>query len=148
MAFQLSRQRVIDREVLWEVGDARLEEAKILLESKHYAGSVYLGGYAVECYLKVAICKTLGWDALRGMFKTHDLEGLMLYSGFHASYQGNSRIRESFAKVLELWSAEGFGNVRYRRPTEVDQETAEMFLKCVDDPEVGIVSWLKRTISE
>ena len=148
MVLQLSRQRVIDREVLREVADERLEEAKLLLKSRHYAGSVYLGGYAVECYLKVALCKTLGWDALRGMIKTHDLEGLMLYSGLHASYQGNSRIRESFAKVLELWSAEGFGNVRYRRPTEVDQETAEMFLKCVDDPEVGIVSWLKRTISE
>jgi HEPN domain-containing protein len=33
----------------------RLQEAKVLLRNKQYAGSYYLAGYAIECALKACI---------------------------------------------------------------------------------------------
>lgn|GEM_PF-5788650 len=87
MAPQLSTKPIVLREVLAELVSARLSEAKVLVGAGHPAAAIYLAGYAVECCLKVAICKTLGWDALRGTFRTHDLESLMLHSGFDAASQ-------------------------------------------------------------
>ncbi len=147
MAVQLSRQRIIERDVLREVGDARLREAQALLQAKCSAGAVYLGGYAAECYLKLAICVTLDWDALRGMFKTHDLEGLLLYSGLFARLRANPTVQESFAKIVEMWVVEGENSTRYRKPSEFDEANAILFLHYVNDPEKGVVPWLRRMIS-
>ncbi|MCR4316247.1 MAG: hypothetical protein NUW37_07865 [Planctomycetes bacterium] len=36
----------------------RLEDAKRLYENKRFHSSVYVGGYAVECALKYAVCRS------------------------------------------------------------------------------------------
>ncbi len=142
MPVGLSKKPVISREALQELGDARLREAGTLLEAGHYTGAVYLGGYAVECYLKAAICFTLGWDALLETFKTHQLEELMLYSGFERRLRETAGVHESFAKIMEIWSVE----MRYRRPVEFSKEQASTFLGYAGDAESGVVPWLRSMI--
>ena len=103
----LSRERVITRDVLREIAESRLDEAKALLDTGHFGAGVYLAGYAVECYLKVAVCFTLRWDALLATFRVHDLEGLLLYSGFDRELRANTRVYDNFAKVQAIWKMEG-----------------------------------------
>ncbi|UCC31941.1 MAG: HEPN domain-containing protein [Phycisphaerales bacterium] len=153
MPVRLSKEPIISRDDLREVADVRLMEAEALLKARQYAGAVYLGGYAVECYLKVAVCVTLGWDALLATFKTHDLDGLIRYSGFEGRLREDAGVFESFAKIVDMWTIDTKDNrerkqsVRYRRPSEFDEPTAKRFLQYVGDPATGVVPWLRKVIS-
>ena len=129
-----------------------MSESRALFATGHYAGAVYLAGYSVECYLKDAICSTLRWDALLATFKTHDLEALLVYSGFDTALRQNRQVRKSFRTVLALWNIEGEksmdgGSIRYRSPAEIDEKTASEFLNCVNGTESGVVTWLKEMVS-
>jgi len=147
MPTKLSRERVIAAEVLREVGAARITDAEALFKSGRYAAAVYLAGYAVECHLKTAICHTLHWPELLGMFKVHDLDGLMTYSGFDDQLRTEPAIKASFGKILAIWEVEGNNSLRYRKQETVDEATARLFLKCVCDEETGVVPWLRRSIA-
>lgn len=147
MAPQLSKKTIIERETLREVAEARLKEAEMLFEAKHYAGTIYLAGYAVECYLKVAICVTLGWNELLSTFKVHDLEGLLLYSGFENQLRSNAVVADNFAKIVTIWKVDENDSVRYRRPTDFDEPIAKQFLQYISDPKAGVVTWLRKMTS-
>ncbi len=147
MPIKLSTKSIISREALREIGDARVAEAETLLHAGHYAGSVYLGGYAVECYLKAAVCVTLRWDALLETFKVHDLEGLLLYSGFDGELRANDAVYDNFVKITAIWKFEGNDSVRYRRPGEFGKPGATAFLHYVADTATGVVPWLRKVIS-
>ncbi|MEK7732151.1 MAG: hypothetical protein AAB363_09885, partial [Planctomycetota bacterium] len=108
----------------------------------HFAGAVYLAGYSVECCLKAAICKSLDWERLLGLFKTHDLEGLLLYSGFDRQLRANPSILRSSTEIIANWSEE----TRYMAPNSFDRPKAEEFLRWVADPKVGVVTWLQNHI--
>ena len=148
MPVRLSKQPIISRDDLRAIAETRLREAETLSHGGHYAGAVYLAGYAVECLLKMAICVTLKWEGLRGTFKTHDLEGLLLHSGFDGELRSSEGVIDSFAKIVQIWAVEeksekdGTRNVRYSRPESIDQQTARRFLDCVNDPKTGVAPWL------
>ena len=146
MAGHLPTQPIISRDALIEIADSRLAETRALVNAKHWAGAVYLGGYAVECYLKAAICFTLHWDGLLPMFKTHDLAGLLRFTGLEPSLREKSPVRQSFVTVVGLWDMYGDETIRYRRPIEVDSATATRFLACLEDSETGVIPWLRKTI--
>ncbi len=78
----------------------RLEEATTLLAHNYPDGAFYLAGYAVECALKSAICRTLNIDDffdaystkphgakvkddIVQKFKTHDYGTLLVLSGLY-----------------------------------------------------------------
>ncbi len=143
----LSKERIIERDALREIAESRLAEAAVLLTAKHYSAAVYLAGYAVECYLKYAICVTLDWDALYGMFKVHDLEGLLLYSGLDRALRQDEKVSTSFAKLEALWAIEGRDSIRYRRPSEFDDSSAQTFLNYTNDPLIGVIPWLRKQTS-
>jgi hypothetical protein len=69
------------------LANKRLDEAKALQQAGHYEAAFYLAGYAVECGLKAAVCKTLQIDIfdmptdLHKGFKTHRLDHLIVLSG-------------------------------------------------------------------
>jgi HEPN domain-containing protein len=69
------------------LADRRLNEAKTLSHNKHYEAAFYLAGYAVECGLKAAVCKTLNIDIfnmsseLNRGFKTHRIDHLIVLAG-------------------------------------------------------------------
>jgi hypothetical protein len=100
MAIQLSKKEVISRDILRVIADARLQEAEALFQARHYASALYPAGYAVECYLKLAICITLDWEMLTATFNTHDLVGLLLYSGLDRKLRTTPAIADSFARSL------------------------------------------------
>ena len=83
-----------------ELATLRLEEATLLLAQNYPDGAFYLAGYAVECALKAAICRTLTiddfFDAYSAKahsakvkddivqkFKTHDFGTLLVLSGLY-----------------------------------------------------------------
>lgn len=157
MAVHLSCKQIIARTDLLEIGDARLGEARSLLASSHYAGAVYLAGYAVECHLKAVICRALDLPGLPELFKTHDLEGLLLYSGLSRKLDVTVGIATSFREIVGVWVMDRreinqggkqvvVESVRYRSPSEFDETTAARFLECVGDPNIGVVPWLRTMI--
>ncbi len=142
----LSKKPLIKRQVLEELAAVRLNEAKKLLSAGCYAGAIYLGGYAVECYLKVAICAALDWDELRTTFQTHNLEELLVHSGLERKMQSSPPVRDSFTKIRGLWTMEGNQAIRYRNPSEFKEDDALDFLRWVENSEYGVVSWVKQQI--
>ena len=154
MAVKLLKTSVISAKALKRVAETRLKEARALLKQGHFAGAIYLAGYAVECYLKAAICHTLAWEDLRGTFKTHDLEGLLLYSGFQNELNKDSDVRHSFAKILDIWVMETRQDgkvpkesVRYSEPSAFSESEARRFLQYVAGRRIGVVPWLKGMLS-
>ena len=146
MAAQLSSARIIRRATLLSLVDCRIREAGALRIAGLHAGCVYLAGYAVECQLKFTICWTLGWDELRATFKTHDLELLLMHSGVDARMRGNAKIVESFAKICEIWKPDT-GALRYDDPAKYEESTSSLFMQCALDPEVGVITWLRKMTS-
>jgi HEPN domain-containing protein len=65
------------------LSNQRMEDAVVLLASrkKRYNGAVYLGGYAVECALKSAICVLKNLPSLPESYRTHELEELLHATG-------------------------------------------------------------------
>ncbi|WP_353569873.1 HEPN domain-containing protein [Candidatus Albibeggiatoa sp. nov. BB20] len=91
-----------------QIIQARLQDAKVLLDASRFDGSVYLCGYAVELGLKACICKTLQWDeypTTKGYqtFKTHDLDILL-----HLTGQENRVKHEMFTEwsIVSKWNPE------------------------------------------
>ncbi len=148
MAPTLQTKPIIPRETLERIGEARLREAKALLEVGEYAGAVYLAGYAVECYLKAAICVRLDWGSLLATFKTHNLESLLLYTGLEKRLKDDLLVWLNFKQVVGLWS-DGDGNpsIRYQDPRVIDEPTARDFLDCLVGVPEGVIPWLSKAIS-
>ena len=81
---------MIDSTTLRTIAVARLEDARILLNSNRFDGAAYICGYAVELSLKARICDTLGWLGYPetsgefkdlSNFKVHNLHVLLHLSG-------------------------------------------------------------------
>jgi HEPN domain-containing protein len=148
MSPKLSKQPIISLNDLAQVGDERLRESKVLLEAGCYAGAIYVGGYAVECYLKAAICHRLQWEKLLGTFKTHDLEALLLYTGLASELEGEILVDENFRQVVGMWNDKnGEVAIRYRDPKDMDMKTASTFLDCLLGVPGGLIPWLRKAIS-
>ena len=90
---------IIDKGLLQRIGQSRLKEARVLENAGHNLGAIYLAGYAVECWLKVAICHALDWECLYSTFKSHDLTHLLLHSGLIRRIEGAAAINTSFKKI-------------------------------------------------
>ncbi len=146
MARQLSTEGLVGRKTLEKLAKQRLREAHALFESEQYAGSVYLAGYAVECYLKAAICKALDWEEFRATFAVHDLEGLLLHSGLGRKIESNVKVRDSFTRVKEVWIVHGKQSIRYKDPDLFTRKGAEDFLELIADEKRGVVPWVKEQI--
>ncbi len=139
MAPQLSDRPIITRETLRVIADERLEDARILIKKGRYATGIYVGGYAVECYLKMGICKALDIDELLATFAVHDLEILLLYSGLMRKMKGAGPVYEAFRQLKEMWEVRGDESVRYRDPSSYQKDDAGKFLEWVEK----VVQWLR-----
>ncbi len=90
------------------LSNRRLVEAKALQSAGLNGAAFYLAGYAVECGLKAAVCKTLQIDVfnlpteLHKGFKTHRLDHLIVLSGL------SKRLAEDIAANESLSFAANF----------------------------------------
>lgn len=142
MAILLPKEKLITSTELLDLARARRKEAGLLFDAGQYATAMYLAGYSVECLLKAAICRALDWDWLLGTFKTHDLEGLLLYSGLDRKLRADPQVLRSFSRLKSQWP----GNLRYQQPASIDRLRADQFLKSVSDPKIGVATWLQNNI--
>ena len=136
MVAQLSSKMIIPRQRLAAVADGRLADANVLVNAGRHAAAVYIGGYAVECCLKAAICKTLDLDDLPGTFAVHDLELLLLHSGLNKQIQLDAHVHEAFNKLREVWDE----TVRYDDPGKYTESEARSVINWVTE----VVGWVKR----
>jgi HEPN domain-containing protein len=113
------------KRVLLEAANVRLQDAKVLLKSKRYSGAVYLGGYVIECMLKVAICDYLGVSHLPGQYAVHNLELLLSASGLQKELKASLILTEQFDVILK-WTV----SIRYRGAV-IQTEEARKFMKAV-----------------
>lgn len=144
-AQNLPKEGMISDSVLRKLANTRMREAEHLQSGGHFAGAVYLAGYAVECLLKAAICQVLGWSELRSTFAVHDLEGLLLHSGLQRKIEepANEAVFRNFKRISEVWIVVGKQSIRYTDPDSITAQGAEAFLDQVKNPETGVVTWLR-----
>lgn len=142
-----SKNLVIPRKQLREVAEARLKEAEHLFERGCYAGSMFLGGSALECFFKLAICCTLKLDGLPAVFKTHDLAALILYTGYASDLRGRAPLREAFDRAVDEWGDDGRSTLLYADASGFDRDRADQFLSNLRHGEHGVVTWLKSRLS-
>lgn len=139
MRVEISKKPLIDRAVLEELGEVRLRDANVLYERERYGATVYLAGYAVECYLKAAICARLAWEALYPTFKIHDLDVLLLHTGLASEIAKAPDVEQSFRQIVGVWKMEGRDNIRYMAPGSLTKNNAQDFLQWVQGARVGVV---------
>ncbi len=147
MAVHHSTKLVIDRDVLRDIADARLRDARSLLDAGHHPGAMFSGGSALECYLKVAICVALNLEGLPPIFKIHDLGVLILYSGLERALSQEPPIKASFDAIVKEWEPDGRASLLYRLPSELSREAADRFMAQLSDENTGVIPWLLRMLS-
>ena len=112
------------------IAEARLNDAKVLLENERTDGAAYICGYAIELALKARICSTLNWLGFPdtrsefenlASFRTHKLDVLLSLSG------QEERIK---AQHLIDWSSVATWNpeVRYRTLGQSDPVKVALML--------------------
>jgi hypothetical protein len=87
-----------------------LADARFLLRHKRWHSATYLGGYGLECLLKVAVCAHLNVRELPREYEVHDLAFLLNRAAVEEPLKGNQRIEQRFRRVTAVWSVE----LRYR----------------------------------
>jgi HEPN domain-containing protein len=134
----------LSKRSLVELAEAKLADAKLLLENDKAANAYYLAGYAVELLLKAAISSRFqaetipdpGWA--RDIF-THDLEKLVRLALLDDDLRRNSDVDDEFRArwdIVSEWKEDSRYYVRERRD-------AEALIQAIDDPDHGVFQWLK-----
>ena len=145
---ELSEKLSALAELLEKLSATRLAEAKTLAENGHHAGAIYVGGYAVECLLKAAICCCLDLDRLPTTFHSHDLEALLVRSGLKRKLERTKRVHENFGMITALWNVEGGDPIRYKNPGEVKEADSRKFIGWLANSNVGVLPWVSNQISK
>lgn len=138
---------IVKKDVLRRLAETRLHEASALKRAGYYQAVIYLAGYAVECWLKVAICHTLDWQGLHETFKSHDLKHLLLHSGLVRRIDEAAMVSRSFKRITGMWPKDGGVELRYRDPSLYTEEQARVFLQWVASEKEGVVPWLSGQVS-
>lgn len=116
-----------------------------LLRAKHYPGSYYLLGYAVECAFKACIAKqTVKHDFPKrnsGDLYSHNLPTLLKFSGLKPALdielKSNSVLEVNWT-IVRSWSE----LARYEI-SRTQQEAADFHSACVSRKN-GVLTWIRK----
>lgn len=130
---------VTPRQIFEQLVDIRLQEAKVLLDQKHWDGAYYLVGYSVEFALKVRIISQLmKSDSCPNIkfvqdFYKHELSSLLKLAGLEDEMKNDSRVspRWEFVKDWSEQSRYEFG--------KTESEATNMY----ETIEKEVLPWLK-----
>ena len=127
---------------LENLAQIRLEEAKTLLDNRHYSGAYYLCGYVVECALKACIAKnTQQYDfpdkKIADKSWTHDFGQLLIAAKLDKARKAVADDIDASWVTVEKWSE----NSRYNCYTEQD---AIAIYNSVASPVNGVLQWVKQ----
>jgi hypothetical protein len=135
----------VNRAELQWLAVERLREARALLRVRCWSGAYYLAGYAVECGLKACIIKYLMTTDQFPERKfseqcwTHDLERLVVLSGFQGSRDADAAADPDLAAywvTVKEWTEAS----RYARTTKAK---AEGLYAAIADKKHGVFAWIK-----
>lgn len=145
---KLTTKLVTSREDLFRLAEDRLEDFEALRAAGRYAAAIYLGVYAVECLLKAHICKVLDLRRLPAVFKTHDLQVLLLHSGLNQRIRSVPEVYDNLRKLDNLWNpAVDERNIRYLRdPVRFGRSAADQAAQWLKGPAGGVVAWLREQL--
>ena len=132
----------IERTLLMKLGEERLLDFEALRAAGRFHSAIYMGGYALEAFLKCCICKRLDSDKLPKVFEFHDLENLLFFAGLKNELNLNSSASQAFEYIEERWLD---ATIRYEDPADkrYDAFTCSNMHNCLHDPQNGVISWLK-----
>jgi hypothetical protein len=146
VAIHHSTHLIIDREVLFALGEARLRESSIMFDASCVRGAMFAGGCALECFLKLAVCQTLKLEGLPAAFRTHNLEALVMYSGFRSELNAATSIKQSFQRIVDEWGVDGRETILYGDPRDIDAHRVRVFLDALNGAKAGVIPWLRRIL--
>lgn len=111
----------MNRADLQQLAEARLREAKVLLDAGEWSGAFYLCGYAVECALKACIARQVKQDdfpdkRLATAVFTHDLVDLRGLAGLREEIVKLPKDRNVNWLVTKDWRE----TARYELKSETD----------------------------
>jgi len=136
----------MNRDDLQSLAQIRLDEAKILLDSRMYNGAYYLCGYVVECALKACIAKnTHEYDfppdrrTIDAIY-SHKLEGLLKAAGLEVQFNNDKKIDEELKllwQIVSTWTESS----RYEKWSE--QKARDLY-DAITDPSHGVLQWITK----
>lgn len=145
---------MLTREVLQEISETRLKEAKLLYANGLYDGAKYILGYSLETAFKARICKVLNTNYpekgdLRRVFYTHDFDTLIILAGLEREIDEQ---RYNLPQFGINWSllTDGKNNasawketLRYEKIGSSNQNELKSLFLALEDGEHGVLTWLK-----
>jgi HEPN domain-containing protein len=121
----------------------RLDDAAALLNSGRYACAYYISGYAIECALKACIARQTKQDEFppkdAAKYYVHDIPRLLEIAGLGEAFSEEAKLDPIFGEnwaVVKDWSEDA----RYQSRR---QQQARDILDAIDDPQHGVLRWLK-----
>lgn len=127
---------------LENLAQIRLEEAKTLLDNKHYSGAYYLCGYVVECALKACIAKnTQQYDFpdpnITKSNWTHNLAALLVNAKIDKDMPLENASTKRNRSLVIAWTEQS----RYQTHNQIE---AEQIYDPVANPSNGVYQWIKQ----
>ena len=120
-----------------EVAQLRLEDARVLLESRRFLGAVYLAGYAVECLLKYGITRRQATLHLPEEFEIHKVDRLMNAAGLSPALQSETLVAAVFSEIADKWGPE----LRYRTKALSSRDASRLY-----DQTVQVYNWVNENV--
>lgn len=124
--------------------EIRIAEARVLLDAGFYDGACYLCGYVIELALKAVVCKVLRLadypvSKLKGTFRTHSPEELLLLAGLQSAFNFHVLANPTFANNWATVTRFGPDQRYSANKTKTDAE--EVIEAVVNEPD-GVLQWL------
>lgn len=134
----------MDHRTFKRLAEVRLNEARSLLDARHWSGAYYLSGYAVECALKAKLVTQFQRWRLPDKQQvqrayTHKLDELVRLSGLEADLI-DELARPAFNVNWTLakdWSEAS-------RYTTRNRTQATELVEAVGNPREGVLPWLRQ----
>src|SRR5271165_2354724 len=136
----------LNREKLHVLAESRIEEAKVLLESKHWTGAYYLAGLGVECALKACLARAVQQGdfpdkSFINRAYTHRLEELArldaaLWTQLDSEMSSDAKLASNWITVFQ-WEDEN-------RYTMVERLDATSLYAATTEPIFGVMEWIRR----
>ena len=125
----------------------RLEDAEVLFAAGRYSAAIVMGIYALEIRLKVVICRRLDLPDLPKPFEIHELQELLILTGFSNKITTVKRPRD----VSKNWdnlekTSRRVNELRYKEDPTLDRKSAETVLTQLRGKPGGVLQWLEKQI--
>ncbi len=132
------------RDELRANAQAKLDDARLLLDNKRYSNAYYLAGYAVELGLKACIAAQISAETIpdkafiKGILN-HQFGGLVGLAGLAGLLNVQKDVDPQFAANWALVS-EWEPDSRYE---SIDPTSASLLVHAIADPKSGVLEWIK-----